>query len=55
MTVVLDTPPDAVAKRWRLASSNGQSHLVAVPGVTTQKVDDFLSDLERCVTLRSPL
>jgi histidine decarboxylase len=45
MTVVLDTPPAAVVRRWRLASSNGTSHIVAVPGVSTAQVDQLVAEL----------
>jgi histidine decarboxylase len=45
MTVVLPTPPAEIAKRWRLASSGGLSHIITVPGVTTQMVDRLVHDL----------
>jgi len=44
-TVVLDTPPEPIRAKWRLASSNGQSHLIAMPGVTTEQVDALVQDL----------
>jgi len=44
-TVVMDTPPDPIRAKWRLASSTGQSHLVAVPGITTQQVGGLVQDL----------
>lgn len=45
MTVVLDTPPPEIAARWRLASSNGQSHIITVPGVTTKQIDAVVGQL----------
>jgi histidine decarboxylase len=44
-TVVMDTPPENVAKRWRLASSSGQSHLITMPGVTMHAIDAMVADL----------
>jgi histidine decarboxylase len=45
LTVVMDTPPDPIRAKWRLASSNGQSHLIAVPGITAQQVRGLVQDL----------
>jgi histidine decarboxylase len=42
---VLDTPPARIAAKWRLASSNGQSHIVTVPGVSVEKVDALVDEL----------
>jgi histidine decarboxylase len=44
-TVVLRTPPPAVLARWVLVSVNGFSHLITMPGVTRDQVDEFLTDL----------
>jgi histidine decarboxylase len=44
-TVVLDTPPDPVRVKWRLASSHGQSHLIAVPGVSPHQIRALVHDL----------
>lgn len=52
MTVVLDTPPAELAAKWRLASSNGQSHIVTVPGVTTAKIDTLVAELSDLVPAR---
>ena len=52
MTVVLDTPPAEIATRWRLASSNGLSHIITVPGVTTAKVDALAAQLAAHVPAR---
>jgi histidine decarboxylase len=45
ITVVLDTPPPQIAARWRLASSDGQSHIITVSGVTTEHIDRLISEL----------
>jgi len=44
-TVVFDTPPAPVARTWRLATSNGQSHLICMPGVSPAQIDQFVADL----------
>jgi histidine decarboxylase len=40
-TVVLPTPPPDVVRRWNLASADGISHIVCMPGVTREQVDAF--------------
>jgi histidine decarboxylase len=44
-TVVLRTPPEAGLRRWVLASTNGWSHLITMPGVTAEQIDAFVADL----------
>jgi histidine decarboxylase len=44
-TVVLRTPPPPVLARWVLVSVNGFSHLITMPGVARDQIDEFLSDL----------
>jgi histidine decarboxylase len=45
-TVVLDTPPPAVTRKWALASNGGRSHVICMPGLARQQIDDFVADLE---------
>jgi histidine decarboxylase len=45
LTVVLRKPPDAIVSRWMLATSDGVSHIVCVPGVTRTQIDKFVADL----------
>jgi histidine decarboxylase len=51
-TVVLKEPPAAVARRWNLPTQDGWSHIVCMPGVTRKQIDDFVGELQRCVTLQ---
>jgi histidine decarboxylase len=44
-TVVLRTPPTPVIARWVLVSVNGFSHLITMPGVARDQIDEFLTDL----------
>jgi histidine decarboxylase len=44
-TVVLATPPALVTEKWTLASTHGRSHIICMPGVTREMVDNFLADM----------
>ena len=45
LTVVFPQPPDEVRGKWQLASANGISHLLCMPHVTRQQVDQLLADI----------
>src|SRR5262249_11498222 len=45
MTVTLAAPSRAIRTRWRLTAQEGRSHIVCVPGVTRQLLDEFLDTL----------
>jgi histidine decarboxylase len=45
MTVVFATPPAAVTDKWRLASADGITHFICMPGRTHWQVDAFVRDL----------
>ena len=53
VTVVIDPPPDELARRWALPVADGLSHLVCVPGVTDSMVDQFVAELA-ATTNRTP-
>jgi histidine decarboxylase len=44
-TVVIAAPPAPLIQRWSLATADGHSHIVCVPGVTTEIIDRFVDDL----------
>ncbi|MFI7079449.1 histidine decarboxylase [Micromonospora sp. NPDC049903] len=44
-TVVLDTPPASVRRKWLLATDGPISHIVCMPGLTKGQVDAFVADL----------
>ena len=45
-TVVLNpAPPDPVAERWSLPVSDGVAHIVCAPGIGTDLIDEFITDL----------
>ena len=49
MTVVFPTPPEAVMAKWRLASADGITHFICMPGRTHWQVDAFVRDLMAAV------
>ena len=53
-TVMLRTPPPSVATRWALASTDGWSHIICMPGVTRERIDRFLDDLQAAVPEPQP-
>jgi histidine decarboxylase len=55
VTVVLDAPPEAVRTKWRLASSNGLAHVVAVPGVSTDQLDQLAADCAATLPTLGPI
>jgi histidine decarboxylase len=45
LTVVFPQPAPAISEKWQLASSNGISHLICMPHVSRQKVDELCADI----------
>lgn len=45
LTVVFDRPPAPIVAKWRLATSQEQSHLICMPGITTRTIDALAIDL----------
>ena len=45
-TVVLKNPPEAVLRKWVLATHNGWSHIITMPGISVEMIDAFLADLQ---------
>jgi histidine decarboxylase len=44
-TVVMRTPPPAVLAKWVLATDGPRSHIVTMPGITRDQIDEFVDDL----------
>jgi histidine decarboxylase len=44
-TVTLDHPPAAILAKWVLATDGRTAHVVCMPGVTRDQIDEFLADL----------
>ena len=46
-TVVFNRPSPAVTSRWQLACQGGQSHLITMPHVTREQIDELVRDIEQ--------
>lgn len=46
LTVVFPSPSNAICNKWQLASENGLSHLICMPGITKEQIDAFANDCE---------
>jgi histidine decarboxylase len=44
-TVVLPAPPEDLAARWSLPVSGGVAHIVCAPGIGTDLIDEFVTEL----------
>ena len=47
LTVVFPQPPREVREKWQLASAGGHSHLICMPHVTREQVDELIADIEQ--------
>jgi histidine decarboxylase len=47
LTVVFPAPPGPVRDKWQLASASGNSHLICMPHVRREQIDELLADIER--------
>jgi histidine decarboxylase len=45
LTVVFPQPPAEVRSRWQLASANGSSHLICMPHIRREQVDQLIDDI----------
>lgn len=45
LTVVFPQPKEIIYKKWQLASENGISHIICMPGITKAHIDDFVQDI----------
>lgn len=45
LTVVFPQPSAMLCHKWQLASDNGHSHLICMPGVTRSHIDLFVKDM----------
>ena len=47
LTVVMPRTPDAVKQKWQLATEGEVSHIICMPNVTKEQIDEFIEDLEK--------
>ena len=45
ITVVFPAPPPALRQKWQLATENGLSHIICVPGLRRELIDEFVAEL----------
>jgi histidine decarboxylase len=45
MTVVFKTPSAEITAKWHLATADGWSHLICMPGTSKARIDTFVEDL----------
>ena len=46
LTVVLPEISQKLRQKWQLATEQGLSHIICMPGITREKVDEFIRDLD---------
>lgn len=48
-TVTLRTPPSAILEKWVLAADGDTAHIVCMPGVRQDQIDEFVTDLRAAI------
>ncbi len=46
ITIVMPQPAEEICIKWQLASDDGLSHIICMPGVTKENIDDFIRDIK---------
>lgn len=46
LTVVFPAPSIALRQKWQIATEDGNSHIICMPGVTYAQIDNFVQDLK---------
>jgi histidine decarboxylase len=49
ITVVLPKVADAIKEKWQLATQEDISHIICMPNVTYDQIDDLIADIKNCV------
>jgi len=45
ITVIFPKLKDEICVRWQLANEGGNAHIICMPGITKEKIDEFLEEL----------
>jgi histidine decarboxylase len=53
ITVVFPDPGPEVRFKWQLATEKGISHLILMPNVTKEQIDEFIGDVKRSLEVKS--
>ena len=46
LTVNIPKPGEALLKKWQLASGKEWAHIICMPGMQKEQIDEFVKDLE---------
>lgn len=47
ITVVFPAPGAPIRQKWQLATEGGRSHIICMPGLTRESIDEFMEELQR--------
>lgn len=47
LTVAFPQPHETLCHKWQLASENGLSHLICMPGISKQQINAFVEDCKK--------
>lgn len=47
ITVVFPKPSAALCDKWQIASEGDNAHIICMPGITKEKIDEFLVELQK--------
>ena len=53
ITVVFSAPSAALCQKWQLATEGEWTHMICMPGVTKEKVDEFINDMIEEIKLKT--
>lgn len=45
ITVIFPAPGEQIRQKWQLASENGHSHIICMPNVTQQQIDEVIDEI----------
>jgi histidine decarboxylase len=46
ITTFMATPPDYLVEKWQLAKENDIAHVITMPSVNKDMIDNFINDLK---------
>jgi histidine decarboxylase len=52
LTVVMPRPSNEICKKWQLATDNDIAHVICMPGISREKLDEFIEDMKLSQTHR---
>ncbi len=52
LTVVFPQPPRPVQEKWQLASASGASHLICMPHVRREQIDELIEDIRQAARVQ---